>query len=298
MAIVHFCCRGWRPLVIQLVLIAMIIGMWMLMPSRDGGAAQAQSALNLTEPSAGGEAAEKEPAIQVDPAVYSQVQSLREDLALTSQDLAAYGATKEQATAVLNMLRDWVEVNQSSLQQADVQVHLAERDLRMTWQAIHVGPRDEAKVRSIPSLEQRVEQVKQSRTGVQNGAAAQVASILGGDQRLMWERTRENVDLQLSGVYRYASSITKEQAQKLDVALRRRSAESREDRVSRSGALNAGQVREATEARARIQQHIDGVLEAEEAALPVPPELAGPVLPVNAEELNRLAPGQADTVVP
>ena len=207
-------------------------------------------------------AQEQAAARQIDPAVYSGVQAVRRDLALTNADLAAMGLTRESAERVLTDALDWYEANRASILERDQAIRAAKRQLSDTYRLIHVGPRNESLMSSVSGLEADLAAARASRDQYLNGLVSQIEARLSVDQRGVWQTARANRDT--AGELRYVSGLT-------------------DGRVGRSGAdapaasaLTIVQQQEAAAARESQRLSLPSVLAAEAEVLPLPLELREP----------------------
>ena len=184
----------------------------------------------------------------------SRLERLRGDLGLTNRDLAAMGLSEAQAQSVLQALLDWSEGNQARVDAARSAERVAQAQLREATRKVRVGPRDESVIRSLPRLRDQVEQKRRARTALQAEAAALVEARLDGAQRGRWLTIRGQ--RHAPGELRYVPG--------LDAA-----ALSGTERAT----LPLGQRRAIDQARSRIRTNLPGVLDAEEAVLPMPPAI-------------------------
>ena len=98
----------------------------------------------------------------------SRLKRLQGDLGLTHRDLAAMGLNQAQAQDVLQALLDWSEANRARVDAARVAERQARAQLRKAMRQVRIGPRDEAVIRSLPRLQEQVQQKQQQREAIQS----------------------------------------------------------------------------------------------------------------------------------
>ena len=243
----QFLRRNWRVAGLQALLGCLAIGLALALVTMQ----------HWRPPSA--YAQEQAAARQIDPAVYSGVQAIRRDLALTNADLAAMGLNRESAERVLADALAWYESNRASILERDRAVRAAKRQLGETYRLIHVGPRNESLMSSVSGLEADLAAARSARDQYLNGLVGQIETRLSADQRGVWRTARANRDT--SGELRYVSGLTDG-----------RVGRSRADAPTAS-ALTIGQQQEAAAARESQRLSLPSVLAAEAEVLPVPLEL-------------------------
>ena len=209
----------------------------------------------------------QEVARQIDPVVYSGVQEVRRDLALTNADLAAMGLNQESAKLVLADALDWYEANQASILQRDQAVRAAKRQLSDTYRLIHIGPRNESLMSSVSGLEANLATARSARDQYLNGLVSQIETRLSTDQRRVWQTARVNRDAPVD--LRYATGLTAAQVEQVPTTARQR----RADATPATSLLSFNQQREMADARESQRLNIPSVLAAEAEVLPVPPAM-------------------------
>lgn len=214
--------------------------------------------------------AQTTPVEATDPVVYSKVQKLRRELALTNGDLAAMGCTQAQAESILTALKSWYETNTAALTQADASVRTAQRNLRGAMRKHHVGPRDEALIASLPGLRSAVATAETNRKAAIDAAIPTIAGHIPSGQSTTWATARANVDRHSD--LRYMPNVTDEQAADYEKALRKRRRTGDSTDAIGQRLLAVSQTSEATAARTRAQTSTDAVLAAEAEILPPPAE--------------------------
>ncbi len=90
------------------------------------------------------------------------IRSLRADLHLSSNDLAALACSETQAETVLTRLVSWYNTNRETLTARRAALHAARCALRETQQKIRIGPRNEGLIASIPTLGSAVTGARQA----------------------------------------------------------------------------------------------------------------------------------------
>lgn len=232
----------------------------------------------MPPPSVTPASAQTSPAEEIDPVVYSAVQRLRRELALTNRDLAAMGCTQAQAEATLNALKDWYETNAAALGRAKANVRSAERDLRMAMKRYYQGPRDEALIASLPGLRSAVSATQARRKATIDAAIPTVQPHLPSGQSTLWATARANTKRHSD--LRYIANLTDQTSSQYESTLRKRRRAGESTDAVQQRVLAVSQRTEVTTVRDRINTNLPGVLAAEEAVLPAPlEEVDAPITP-------------------
>jgi len=90
-------------------------------------------------------AAEHEAAV-----AWCRIRTLRQEIGLTSHNLAAMACTQGQAEAALSSLVSWYNTNREALATRRAGLARARWELSDALQTIHIGPRDEALIARVP----------------------------------------------------------------------------------------------------------------------------------------------------
>ena len=86
-------------------------------------------------------------------AAWCAIQALRAELHLADDDLAQMACSEAQAETVLAALIAWYNDNRADLPARRAAARVARRALREAQQKVHIGPRDEALIATLPRLE-------------------------------------------------------------------------------------------------------------------------------------------------
>jgi hypothetical protein len=216
--------------------------------------------------------AQEEKAQPLDPVTYSQIQMIREALFLRSHDLAAMGASEQQAAAVLEGLLAWYELNKANLEQADGQVMQAQRELRDAVRQVNVGPRDEGLLAQLPMLRQSHEQAVQQRQQLVESAVPGLSAQLNSSQNEIWSSARANAETPQR--YRYIPNLAEQEKRTLGTAMSKFGVGSNELKAVEDRTLYGIQQMTLEQTQSNVRQHMAGVLRAEAAVIPPPTELA------------------------
>ena len=90
------------------------------------------------------------------------IRRLREDLHLSSNDLAALGCSEPQAETILSRLVSCYNTNREALPARRAALHTARCALGEAQQKIRIGPRNETLIASIPTLGSAVTGARQA----------------------------------------------------------------------------------------------------------------------------------------
>ena len=211
----------------------------------------------------------------IDPWVYDRTQLIRRELALTNEDLASMGLGREEAENVLDRLEGWVEQNRGQIEAKELGEMRAKRALQLAQRNVRVGPRDENLIRSLPGLEATLAEAIQSRENLHENAGKAIEAQLTTSQRAVWQTAKANTAADVPARYRYATSISSAQKVQISEAISKRSNETASIRYANADrSLNSTQRAAIETAEANRSSNIKAVRQAEEVALPVPPELA------------------------
>ncbi len=218
-----------------------------------------------------------------DAEAYQGIQTLRQQLCLDDQDLAAIGCSEAEATVVLTTLRTWYETNHANLRRIKAARSAATNALQDAKRRIAIGPRDEALIARVPALTAAaVEPIKQ-RLALIKAAGQQIEATLTTERRGVWRVARANRGLRRR--YRYIPSLTTIQRRTLMVASRtrvRKLAVATSDaapsieaayRDTEKNCLAASQRLAAGAAKTRQRTCAAGVRKAVEGVLTTPAEL-------------------------
>ncbi len=265
-----------------LLLAATILGIEINLAS-DHPTAQAQTTPTDQQPTGQSQTS----ALAAAPGAWSQIQALRQELCLTNTDLAAMGLSQQDATRLLQTLVDWRESHAQAWEQAEREVRVTNQAVRQAYSRIHVGPRDEALVASLPALKQAAQQAQTQRKQVLEAAAQAVAMQLSSQAQTIWQTARGNTDLPEQ--YRYAPNLSREDKAKL-LTPARRLASDRDRRDLEQSVLAGYRASAVEQARVNINANLEAVTAAEAQVLPTPPDLAPAPLPAADEAMFNAPP--------
>ena len=220
-----------------------VVWLWQSLPREGQSRAMAQAVGNLVEPQQATDTG-------TDPVVYSRVQQLRQELALTNLDLAAMGLSQAQAEGVLQRLIDWQAANEATLAAREQAQHQATGALRQAYQKINVGPRNDRLIQQVPTLEAQVQEARQQQTQLLDGFIASESVRLDNTQQRIWAAARANPAV--SSDLRYISNLDAAQV--------------------KSEQLSLAQRQEQQQARDNQRLAMPQVLAAEQKLLPLPEE--------------------------
>jgi len=208
---------------------------------------------------------------------YEKAQSLRSELSLGSQDLAALGVSEGSAQHILTAVKNFANSESSSqaMAAADAAERVAYRNLAEAQRKVNVGPRDESVLSSIPNLRQNYASAKAQRGAVLAELINQINSLLTADQQMMWQAARSNSNNSFDGIsapgqFRYVSGLTGDQVWQLDLIARREGASGLQSSAAR--VLSGGQMSQARQVFTNMQVSAAAVAVAESQVLPMPPE--------------------------
>lgn len=205
----------------------------------------------------------------VDPWVLGRTQDIRRELALTNDDLASMGLGLDDSKAALTSLKTWVEQNREQLEAKDLAILQARREIQLAQRSIRVGPRDEAVIRRLPSLEESLADAATSLQELHEGAGKSIEGGLSNDQRAAWQTAKANLAAGVPSRYRYAASLSETQRTRIKEALSQRSTDpTRSKFAGADQELSAFQNRAVVAARANQASNMEAVLQAEEETLP------------------------------
>lgn len=209
----------------------------------------------------------------IDPHLYTRVQKLRQELALTNRDLAAMGHTKESATALLESLKSWCTANKGALDQHHIDEIRARAALREAIRQRNAGSANKHMVDSLPRLQEDLAMLYEQRKARLDALIAQLESGMNGSQVKAWQGARANAGL--SDHYRYVPDLSDEHRQSLH-----RISTGRTERNSRGVAgankLTFSQKQAAEANRVNGASRADSIRDAEAVVLPVPEILVNP----------------------
>ena len=252
--------RNWKHVIVLLAILGLLAS-WEFIPAmldRDGG-----GVTNALAQSAGeGEPEQPEP---LDPVLLGEVTRARGALALSNQDLAAFGLDKDGATSVLGALVNWCDTNGQRIAAARQAVRTAERELQNALRQINVGPRDELLIASVAGLK---DDVAAARTALENLYAEAVTPLnaqLTFDQQTRWQTARTNHDR--PGGLRYAPNVTDAHAAAVRTARYTAARSGTSPDTAIDEALSYTQTQAIADARARATAAIEDVVKAEAAVL-------------------------------
>lgn len=221
------------------------------------------------------------PAKQADtltPVLYGQVQQVRRDLALRSEELGMLNADEASAERVLTLVRDWVVANQKELAAARRAVLDQKRQLREAMRRVRVGPRDESLLTQVRRLQAQLEQTRQAQRDLVAQLIPQVSTHLSGEQPARWQTLRANRGLPHR--YQAAPNVTADQGERLRRTAREEDAAQRD--TAEASVLYGSQRSVLEQVRREQAAAMAGVLRAEARVLPVPEALRVPEM--TAEE--------------
>jgi hypothetical protein len=206
--------RHWKLALLQLLLLLAAAGLLIHRTLKSSGPALAATVDSSTPTSP-----TTAPAIDV--TTFLRVRTLRERLALRNEDLAAMGCSQQQATQVLQALLAWASDNAAGWAQQEQNRRSADAAMAEATRQINVGPRDDALLANLPTLQQNVASAKQQSDAFFQEGADTVAAVLSSDQRQVWATARANSANAVPMRYRYVPGITTDQAKAIRLAINR-----------------------------------------------------------------------------
>ncbi len=205
----------------------------------------------------------------IDAALYSRVMRLRNEIALTNDDLAAMGLTQAQAEDVLTRLLDWVETNQPAMIQADNALRDARRAVVALQRRIQTGEADELEVQGFGDLYQVVADADAARKTLRHQAGAHAVAPAPENLRSQWAQAHANAHLPAD--LRHVPGLDEQRLRSL------LGSAPETPGVSAASALGVGltlsEQDELDSVRNRIHANRAGILAAEAEVLPLPAEL-------------------------
>ena len=213
-----------------------------------------------------------EPAVldENDVDVYQQVDRLRKQLCLTNGDLAAIGCSRQTAEQALGTLIAWCTLQRSALEQVQAGQRDARRTLRAALRRIHIGPRDEALMASVPRLKEQLAQADQQHQQKVQSAIVVVGAVLSNEQNAMWQTIRGNAAAQVPPDLRCVAGLNDRQIQTLKSAAGWQIAGQGPLADAVSAVLSASQQSARDAAEARQRQLMPEMLEVEKQLLALP----------------------------
>lgn len=198
----------------------------------------------------------------LDPYVYTHIKALREEIALTTRDLAAMGCTQESATILLESLKTWHDAHADTL----AQLERNEMNIRATLRDVARGNVDLADS-AVAELQQSLADLYESRKATISDLVSRLETSMSTQQRSIWKAARENAGL--PDQVRYAPGLTDAQRQTIRSLATRRV----KDSISREnlyGCLDLAQKQSIDVARANSEAGLQLIRIAEAIVLPNP----------------------------
>ena len=237
--------RHWLSSALYLFII--VAGLVIALTPTIFSGASLKEAHGQTEPQAAAD-----PPKSVDPYLWTRVQKMRQELSLTTADLAAMGCDVASATQVLTSLKTWCLTNQAALDQQHRQELQAKAAIRKVLKAAG----DVSAMQSLASLQASLAEAQSSRRALKDTLVTQLESLLSTEQAQVWQAIRDNRGL--PPTYRYAPSVTDTQRAMIS--------------ENEPNALTWDQTQAFETAKANISGHTKDVFAAEAAVLPIPPQ--------------------------
>lgn len=211
---------------------------------------------------------------EIEASLYGRVMRLRDDIALTNDDLAAMGLTQAQAEDVLTRLLDWVETNQPAMIQADNALRDARRAVVALQRRIQTGEADEFEVQGFGDLYQAVADADAARKTIRHQAGAHAVAPAPESIRAQWAQAMDNTHLPAD--LRHVPGLDEQRLRAmLGNALNTQSVSS--GSAGGGGVIEAGltpsELDDRQEIRIAIQTNLPGVAAAEAQVLPAPTAL-------------------------
>ncbi len=224
------------------------------------------------------QAAEPQP---VDPYLYTRVQKLRQELALTNLNLAAMGYTEETATQILETLKTWCTANQAVLEQHRRDEVKTNDAIRRAVRQINAGTADALVNNTLYDLQHNLVTLYEKRKTRLDGLVSQLGGGMDAYQLRTWRSARANAGLPAQ--LRYVPDLSNQQRQTIHDGLTDRTSEATLTEVV-DQELTFAQKRavDATALTAALKAH--EVRKAEAAVLPTP-DLLKPVVSQVTEQL-------------
>lgn len=203
----------------------------------------------------------------IDPHLYTRVQALRQEYALTGQDLAAMGCSEASAIQILETLKSWAAGNETLFNQQHRSEIQAQAAVRNRIRQINVGSTDRRASSALPALQQELAVLRKQRKATLDTLLVQVEAKMDAYQRQTWKSARENAGLPVQ--LRFTPGLTDQQRQNLGRRLADREAQgTRSEAIGSELTYSQKQAIDST--RINIATKSSEVRRAEAAVLPVP----------------------------
>ncbi len=246
--------RHWKAILIQLSLVVMIIGL--IVP-----------AIIKTD-TAIGQAVTPEAAIELDPAAYTHIQSLRKDLRLTETDLAAIGCSQSDAERVLRVLIGWYQNNESAIKANEMAIREGRNRMRQLRRKMNVGEADSQVHAAYDATQIDLAQHSVARFERMQAAIDVVRAVMTDEQQDLHAAAIENGAL--PGELRYVPNLSADRQATIMRVVRRADLNVSEVRDRIDQELGAVQKMSCDRVRANVQTCLAGVRRAEATVMPMP----------------------------
>lgn len=200
----------------------------------------------------------------LDMATYGNVETLRRDGGLATEDLAALGMDEAEADAVLTRLADWCQANEKALSQSHQAVQHAQNDLSEQQRLARTG---QATQRELADGTKKIKTLYEAKKAHDELTRTGSSYAMQGapEKSVAWQRANE-LKGAASMEMRYLAGMDKQRIRSLK-------SEAGRQGVSVEKALSSSEQRDLSEVRSRIRARLPGIQAAEAAALPLPEEL-------------------------
>lgn len=214
------------------------------------------------------EAAQAQPAEPqpIDPYLYTRVQKLRQELALTNRDLAAMGFTQESATVLLESIKTWSVSNKIAFDQNMSDEIRFKAALRETTHLINAGSPDIDLAHALPLLQNDLAALYEQGKARHDALIAQLESGMNASQRKTWQSARKNAGLPIE--LRYTSDLTDQQLQAIRDKLHSTIQTSLSNVINDTLTIDQRQAISAV--RVNMAERIEMISDAEDIVLPTP----------------------------
>ena len=202
-------------------------------------------------------------------AAYERVRSLREQLSLTSRDLAAMGCDEQAATATLDALKAWDARNHQQLIDARNAARAKSREIRDYERLVRLGRATGDAESTVKRMRSEHASARANVDQVLADAAAAVDAKLTPGQRDVWQTARHNKALGVPSQHTYTPGIDPVARTKLTAIAHARA----RGKQPTQSPLSFYEANQGQTAWAKVEANMDAVLAAEEATLPLPVEL-------------------------
>lgn len=215
-----------------------------------------------------------------------RIAELRRDLGLDNDALVGLNVTDAQVEQILALARTSAIDREAEITALQVAIGQEKGALREVRRKIRIGPRDEAVIASLPTLERNLAAAEGQYEQFLGGLRQQVDGILDGAQRAQWAVLRNNAGLRLPDRLLALSDEQRVELLRAKRRQRRRRAVA-QDAPGRAAAAASHQAERAAVLSPGHQQVLVAFQQTAPAASERVVQAVNKVLPVE-EELDRL----------